>query len=270
MTQALASPGTSRDVTRDLLDSITGRRRAVVSATVAGRVAGLGLLDTHRPAAPAGRWTSVVAEGAWLQPGEPIVEITGSAGEVAVAEDHVLGPLGLASGIAMAAAPLREACPPGLRLSCGGWKKLPAALKPLLRAGLAVAGVTPRLVPGDFVYVPKTSVRMLGGPVAATAAAAALDHGPVSIQVTSVDEAIAVARAGAGIVMVDDGRLDTLRAVHQALGERGLRDALMVAFAGGVTADDLLPARTAGADIVDIGRAILDAPLWDLHVDVVE
>jgi nicotinate-nucleotide pyrophosphorylase (carboxylating) len=36
-----------------------------------------------------------------------------------------------------------------------------------------------------------------------------------------------------------------------------------------VNAKDLQRIADFGADIVDIGRAVLDAPLWDLHMEVV-
>jgi nicotinate-nucleotide pyrophosphorylase (carboxylating) len=95
----------------------------------------------------------------------------------------------------------------------------------------------------------------------------ALDSGPVAMQVVSVDEALAAAHAGCGVVMVDTGSLDDLAAVTDALRTAGFD--LPVAFGGGVSAADLHAAARGGASIVDIGRAILDAPLWDLHLEVV-
>jgi nicotinate-nucleotide pyrophosphorylase (carboxylating) len=68
---------------------------------------------------------------------------------------------------------------------------------------------------------------------------------------------------------VDTGRIADLAAVHRALTAAGYRGGLRLAFGGGVTADDLVPAAEAGADAVDVGRAILDAPLLDLRMRVV-
>jgi nicotinate-nucleotide pyrophosphorylase (carboxylating) len=69
--------------------------------------------------------------------------------------------------------------------------------------------------------------------------------------------------------MVDTGTIDALAAVTAALRMTGRREDVTIAFAGGVTKNQLAAARRAGADVVDIGRYILDAPLWDLHVEVV-
>jgi nicotinate-nucleotide pyrophosphorylase (carboxylating) len=59
-----------------------------------------------------------------------------------------------------------------------------------------------------------------------------------------------------------------LRDVVAALTERNLRDKVRLAFAGGVRVEDLPAVHAAGADTVDMGRAILDAPILDLRLRV--
>jgi nicotinate-nucleotide pyrophosphorylase (carboxylating) len=236
---------------------------------VPGIVAGLGLLDSVELSEPAGQWRAVCTDGDYVTDGEPIVEITGNAWELALAEDHVLGPIGVASGIAQRGLSLHSATPAGLRLACGGWKKLPAAMKPVLRAGLDVAGISHRLVDGEFVYIDKNVVRLLGGVDQAVRAGRVLNHGAVAVQVADAQGALTAVEAGASIVMVDTGTFDVLATVTAALCSAGRREDVTLAFAGGVTKNQLAAAHQAGADIVDIGRYILDAPLWDLHVEVV-
>lgn len=242
----------------------------MVSATEPGVLAGTALLAPSGATLPAGCWTVLVSDGTAVVPGQPLVEVSGSAAQLAAAEDYVMGPLGYASGIATRARQVAGAAPPGLRVVCGAWKKLPAALKPLLRAGLAAAGVAPRLLDGDFVYVDKNVVRLLGSVHAAVAAARTAAHGPAAVQVGSAEQAVTAARAGARAVVVDTGSLADLATADRALGDAGLRAAVVLAFAGGVTIDTLAQARTAGADVVDIGREILNAPLLDLRFEVVE
>ena len=242
-----------------LLSHVRGRWRGVVSATERCIAAGLEIV----PARP------LVAEGAWVLPGQPLAEVVGSAVELARAEDSVLGDLGVASGVATAAARLLAEAPPGLRVVCGGWKKLPAAMKPAVRRGLEAAGVGPRLLDGRFVYVGKNEVALLGGVAAATRAAQTLAHGPVAVQVRDLPSAIAATRSGAGVVMVDNGDLKSLAEIDDVLRSTGLRTSVLLAFGGGVTSDDLAVISAAGADIVDVGRAILAAPIIDLRFDVV-
>lgn len=265
---SVAPPVMFRQLTQELLARVTGRFRGLVSATEPGVVAGLALLDAAVAGHDIGTWRLIAVEGSAASAGQPLIEIIGTAGELAAAENVVLGPLGYAGGIAKRCRDIRDACPSDLRVACGGWKKLPTALKPLLRAGLDAGGVTPRLVEGDFVYVDKNTAQMLGGVAAAAAAGVALNHGRVAVQVATADEALAAVAAGARIVMDDTGSVDVLRAIDDALSSNGIRDHVTLAFAGGVRPEDLSAVRAAGADVVDLGRAILDAPLWDLHLEV--
>ncbi len=257
-----------RRITKELTDTLPGPRRAVVSATEPGIVAGLATLHPEEVPDPAGRWTPMCDEGTHVDAHTPILEVVGTAWEIAVASDHVLGTLGVAGGIARRALELRAAAPPGLVIVCGAWKKLPAAMKPVLRAGLDVAGIGHRLAPGEFVYIDKNVVRMIGSVEAAVTAGRALGHGPVAVQVDGVDEALRAVDAGCGIVMVDTGNLHDLANVQAALVASGRRAQIQLAFGGGITATSLTAAYERGAEIVDIGRAILNAPLWDLHLTV--
>jgi nicotinate-nucleotide pyrophosphorylase (carboxylating) len=260
--------GGAADIAQRLFATVDGQYRAVVETTEAGLIAGLRFVDPEAVPASAGRWRLLVDEGAPVSAGTELVEIVGAAHELGVAEDYVLGPLGFAGGIATRAAAFRAAAPHGLSLACGGWKKLPHALKPLLRAGLAAAGLLPRLVEGDFVYMSKNAVTLLGGVERAIRAGMAVEHGPVAVQVKSVDEAMFAYRAGGRIIMVDTGDIADLAAVNEALVGAGCRDEVHLAFGGGVRLEDLGAVRAAGADAADIGRAILDAPLLDLRMTI--
>ena len=254
----------AHDLAARLFAGVDGCFEAVVEATEPGLLAGTGFLDPAKAPAPAGEWQLLVEEGSPVESGQPLIKVRGTATELGVAEDYILGSLGFASGIARRASAIRAIAPPGLAIACGGWKKLPPALKPLLRVGLAVAGVLPRLVEGDFVYLGKNSVTLLGGVQSAIAAGLAATHGPVAIQVKTLNEALHAANCGAGIIMVDTGDLADLREIASVLADRGLR----IAFAGGVRVEDLGAVHDAGAQTVDMGRAILDAPLLDLRMRV--
>lgn len=261
-----ATSAPPRRITAELVAKAGSRFRATVSPTEPGLVAGTGLVVAPL-SDPSGQWDIVAVEGERADAGQALVLIEGTAWEISVAEDHVLGVLGFAGGIARRGAEIKAAAPDGLRVVCGGWKKLPAALKPVLRAGLDVAGLSHRLLDGDFVYVGKNQVAMLGGVAAAVGAARDLRNGPVSVQIVDAAQALAAVDAGAAVVMVDTGQLADLEAVSTALRARG--DDVLVAYAGGVDSTQLRRIAGLGADIVDIGRAVLDAPLWDLHLEVV-
>jgi nicotinate-nucleotide pyrophosphorylase (carboxylating) len=258
-----------RRITHELLRGVAGRHRAIVSPTAPGIVAAMAHVVPDSINEPVGTWTHLHRDGDRVAAGEPLVEIEGTALEIMVASDHVMGGLGFAGGIATRALEIRAAAPPGLTIVCGGWKKLPVAMKPLLRSALDVAGVGHRLVDGPFVYVDKNAVRLAGGIEGAASAGRRLDHGPVGLQVDSAAEAVRAVGAGTGIVMIDSGELSDLRETDAALREKGWRDRVLLAFGGGVRGEDLQHIAQAGGQIADVGRAVLDAPLWDLHLEVV-
>ena len=78
---------------------------------------------------------------------------------------------------------------------CGAWKKLPSEIKPVLR-GPRAAGVGHRLLPGEFVYVDKNSVALLGGVEQAIKAAAAVDNGPIAVQIKDPNAVTGAVLAG--------------------------------------------------------------------------
>lgn len=252
----------------ELLAGVAGEHRGTVTAGESGLAAGIDLLLDRVWSVSIGILEGLAADGDDVGKGDPLVAVRGSAAELARAEDMILGDLGVACGVATNAAAIRAAAPDNLRIACGGWKKLPSAMKDAVRAGLDAAGVGPRLVEDDFLYVDKNAVRLLGGLEGAARAGAALDVGPVALQVKDPAEALDACQPGVGIIMVDTGDIDDLAAVDQALRKAGRRSGIVLAFAGGVGADDLVDAQIAGAEVVDVGRAILAQPLLDLRFDV--
>ncbi|WP_206918427.1 hypothetical protein [Alicyclobacillus suci] len=213
-------------------------------------------------------------DGRLLQPGDVILSFRGSAKQVAIAEDRVLGAMMVPSGYATRARRLQLVAGEHLRVVCGGWKKIPQALKPGLHAALAAAGIGMRMVDGPFVYIDKNYVRMFGGVAQALAAAAQFSDRAKVIQLRGdlcpiEEEARQAVDGGAQVVMIDTGRLQDIAAVQNVLVTRNVRASIRIAFAGSVTEDSVLLLRELPVDLVDVGAAILDAPMVDMRVDVV-
>ena len=58
--------------------------------------------------------------------------------------------------------------------------------------------------------------------------------------------------------------------VDLVLREQGLRRKVKIAFGGNIKIEDLKKFREFPFDIVDIGKAIVDAPLLDMRMDIIE
>jgi nicotinate-nucleotide pyrophosphorylase (carboxylating) len=157
----------------------------------------------------------------------------------------------------------------------GGWKKMPGALKEMIRSAVAAGGGQPRMVPGPFAYLDKNYVALLGGIRESLAAVAHLDDHAKVVQVKGryadvAAEACQAAEHGADVVFVDTGRAEDVSRATEALARRGLRDRVLVAFGGGVALEDLDALKALDLDILDIGRQIVDAPLLDMRLEIVE
>ena len=151
---------------------------------------------------------------------------------------------------------------------------MPVEIKQELRAALDIGGVDTCILPRPFLYLDKNYIRIFGSLTRALEAARFFPGRPVVIQLHSDtrligEEAITAARHGGQILMVDTGRICDLREVSGVLRQDDLRRRVQIAYASGLRLSDLENLQNEDLDIVDIGRAILDAPLIDFRYDVV-
>jgi nicotinate-nucleotide pyrophosphorylase (carboxylating) len=245
--------------------AITARERGIFSgAARLKQLAGeLGLEVT---------WSA--PEGYALEPGSCLFRGRGEATAIIRAEEMLLGVVGKPSGVATAAAGFVRQAGERIKVVCGAWKKVAPEIRGELRQAIATGGAGIRITERPFIYLDKNYVRLLGGVEPAVDRARAYD--PERVIVVQIRgegrpiaaEAEAAVKAGAGIIMVDTGHLKDLANVVTAAQQGGWREKVKLAFAGGVTPAGLEEVIDAGADIVDVGRAIIDAPLLDLSLDV--
>lgn len=212
-------------------------------------------------------------DGAAVRAGERVLVFRGTARAIAMAEDRVIGCIAKPSGIARATAKAVAAAEGKVRIVAGAGKKMPQHFKPALRHAVRIGGAEACISPRPFIYLDKNYVRMFGS-VTATLAGVAHMEGFVKVvqlrgEIESIaDEARAAAAGGADVIMVDTGILPDLDAVSAALREAGLRERVSLAFAGVIRLDDIAEIRSHDMDILDIGQAIVDAPLADCRLDV--
>jgi nicotinate-nucleotide pyrophosphorylase (carboxylating) len=214
-----------------------------------------------------------LADGKPVQPGDEVLRLTGAPLQIAMAEERLIGLVAKPSGIATAANRFVERAGGRLQIVSGAWKKLPFSQKDMIRAAITAGGAAPRIADWPFAYLDKNIVSMLGGVQSALDAVTAypeLSGCQRIIQVVDADDACVAARGGAHIVFVDTGRLDDVTTVSDALRAAGLRDRVRLAFGGGVQLTDIDRLRGLDVDIVDVGRAIVDAPLLDMRFQVVD
>ena len=217
----------------------------------------------------------IAAEGEFLKRGDRVFIGKGNAEQVARAEEVLLGVIGKPSGVATAAYNFVHQAKGEVDIVCGAWKKVLPEIRADLRNAIATGGAKIRITDEPFVYLDKNYIRMFGSIKAAVDQAKLYDKKRVIVvqlkgeRLPIEDEAEEAIEAGADILMVDTGKLDDLRNVVKNTNILRLNREIKFAFAGGVTLGKIKDVIAAKANIVDVGRAIIDAPMLDFSLDVI-
>jgi nicotinate-nucleotide pyrophosphorylase (carboxylating) len=203
----------------------------------------------------------------------PVLRLQGSAKSLAMAEDCVPGAIGKSSGIARAARHAQDLAGGRVRVVSGAAKKMPDEIKAQVRRAIHCGGVSVRLTDRPFLYLDKNYVRMFGGVRQTLAAVPAMTGYVRAIQLRGqiaslASEARAAIEAKAEILMVDTGRLEDLDTVVAMVRESARREVTTIAFAGDIAMTDISTIVAHEVDILDVGRAIIDAPMVDIKFDV--
>lgn len=206
---------------------------------------------------------------------EEILVFHGSPQAVAMAEDCLPGCIAKPTGIARAARRACELAAGRVRVVSGAAKKMPEEIKPHIRRALEAGGVACRIADGPFLYLDKNYVRMFGG-VRKTLQGVSHLHGRTVVvqlrgEIEPLEaEAAAAIEAGADILMVDTGRVEDLELTAALLRASGRRRAVTLALAGDIALADIPDLAGRDVDILGLGRALVDAPLADLKMDVLD
>ncbi len=262
-----------RDIRDDIFRGVAGDR---VSATVSVEADGVlfGLEAARRHADALGLNVTVrSSDGKPVRWGDVVLLVQGSPKAIAQGEEVLVGAMAKASGIATASAEAVRRAGKRVEIVSGGWKKMPPELKPVVRDAVRAGGARPRITDEPFVYLDKNYLRLLGGIRPALEAAANLSDRVRVIQVrgeyrTIADEAAEAVAAGAGILMVDTGNPGDLERVAVRMRALGIRDRVRIAFAGNIALADIGALAALDVDILDVGAAIVDAPILPMRFDV--
>ncbi|MEE8398896.1 MAG: hypothetical protein V3S89_07810 [Desulfobacterales bacterium] len=262
------------DIRDRIFESLVGRDfEATVFAEEPGILAGMSgaLIEAEA----AGCTPHALAkDGDPLNEGEAILHLQGSAIQLARAEETVMGALAKPSGIASATRQLVDRAGKRLQIVGGGWKKMPGTLKEMVREAVGIGGAEPRIDDPPLLYLDKNYVRLLGGVERTLDAVSHLDGYRRVLQIgsdtLSLEEETRIAvKKGVSTLFVDTGEMGDLDVVIRTLVELGVRDQIRLAFGGGVTLQEVDRLAERGVDALCIGRAIVDAPLLNLRMEVV-
>jgi nicotinate-nucleotide pyrophosphorylase (carboxylating) len=211
--------------------------------------------------------------GAMVRPAEIIATLEGNAKQMALGEEELIGWISKASGIATAAWKAKKAAGKGLRVVCGAWKKMPPPIKDLVRQAIADGGIQYRIADKPFLYLDKNYIKVLGGVGNTLQSVRLLQDRTLVVQLKGegeglLREALLTAQGGADIIMIDTGRKEDIGWIDSGLRKKGLREFVQIAFGGNIGIEDLGDLKKLPVEIIDIGQAVVDAPLLDMRMDI--
>jgi nicotinate-nucleotide pyrophosphorylase (carboxylating) len=217
---------------------------------------------------------SITEEGMQVRAGDVLVRFRGTPKQIAMAEEVLIGLIAKPSGIATATHDFVKKAGGRPQIVCGAWKKMPPQLKDTIRRAIVAGGGSFRIASEPFVYLDKNYVKMLHGVQGCLEAASVLNGSAKVVQLKGrykdiAQEACEAASHGAAIVFIDTGLREDIGRVSAALSGLGLRDNVRIAFGGNIKLEDITELKSMDVDILDIGRAIVDAPLLDMRMEVI-
>jgi nicotinate-nucleotide pyrophosphorylase (carboxylating) len=214
-------------------------------------------------------------EGNTVKEGDEVARISGNPKQIALAEDLLTGFIAKPSGIATATQRFVAEAGETIQIVCGSWKKMPIALKETIRKAIVTGGGYFRISRDPFIYLDKNYIRMFGGIKNSLQAVKDFTGYKKVVQIKGRQKDIAMesleaAESKADIIYIDSGQPDDIQTVTAILNQKGLRDKVKIAFGNNVKIEDIDRLRNMDVDIIGIGREIVDAPLLDLRMEIVE
>ncbi|MCS7104645.1 MAG: carboxylating nicotinate-nucleotide diphosphorylase [Thermofilaceae archaeon] len=92
----------------------------------------------------------------------------------------------------------------------------------------------------------------------------------IEVEVSSPEEALEAAEAGADIVMLDNFSVEDVKRTIELLEKAGLRDKVVVEVSGGVTLENIGGYAEAGPDVISMGWLTHSAKAVDMSLEIVE
>lgn len=215
-----------------------------------------------------------VASGSEFEGGSALIEVEGDLRRLLEVERLTLNLLSHACGVATAtrrAVELARRANPRVRVAATR-KTLPGLRYFEKRAVEAGGGDPHRLSLSDMVLIKDNHLRYFGSVRAAVEAArrAASFATKIEVEVSSPEEALEAARAGADVVMLDNFAPERAREAIELLERAGLRGRVVVEVSGGVTLENIEEYARAGPDVISMGWITHSARAIDMSLEVLE
>jgi nicotinate-nucleotide pyrophosphorylase (carboxylating) len=261
--RALAEDVRDGDVTTQATVADGASATATITQKAPGVVFGLDVAEeAFRQADPDVRVERLAPEGAWQEPGTPVLRIAGAAGGILMAERTALNFLQRLSGIAtLTARYVRAIEGTGARIL--DTRKTTPTLRPLEKAAVVAGGGTShRFGLFDMVLIKENHAAAAGGVGAAVRAARErFPDLPLEVECRTAAEVAEALAAGAPRILLDNMTPEEMRAIAADVGDRAVLEA-----SGGIDLGTVRAAAETGVHFVSVGALTHSAPALDLSL----
>jgi nicotinate-nucleotide pyrophosphorylase (carboxylating) len=259
----------SGDLTSGALAPL-GRCRAEIRAKEPGVVAGVeeaSALFSHfgisvAPALP---------DGGACRAGSLVMALEGDAEGILLVERTALNILSRMSGIATATrAMAAEAGKVNPSLRIAATRKTCPGMRALDKKAVVLGGgEAHRATLSGMILIKDNHLKLVSLEEAIRRARGRCPPGKIEVEVTSGEEAVRAARAGAGVIMFDNMEPDAIREAIRDLAARDLRKQLLLEASGGIGEENLSDYASLDLDRISSGSLTHSVRGLDLSLEVV-
>ena len=212
-----------------------------------------------------------VADGGKIKNEQVIMEVSGDAQTILSVERTMLNLLSRMSGIATTTRTLVEKLEKaGVKAKIAATRKSPPGMLYFDKRAVIIGGGDPhRLHLDDMILIKDNHLSIVGNVEVAVKKAKACSSftKKIEVEVTSVEDALKAAQAGADIVMLDNFPPKQVRDAHEMLRKAGFSSVLLEA-SGGITDKTFLEYATAQVDIISMGELTHSVKALDISLEI--
>jgi nicotinate-nucleotide pyrophosphorylase (carboxylating) len=210
---------------------------------------------------------AVARDGQDVSPGDVIGTVEGTVSSILKGERVALNFLQRLSGIASETRRYVQAVE-GLPTQILDTRKTTPGLRVLEKYAVKVGGGrNHRMHLGDGILIKDNHLlvhRSVGGGLKEAIAQAKKEaSGSVEVEVRSVEEALEASEAGAGVVMLDNMKIEEMRRAVELVKGRALLEA-----SGGITLDNVRAVAETGVDFISVGAITHSPKALDISLEV--
>lgn len=190
-------------------------------------------------------------DGVGIKRGDVILEVSGNARSILVAERLVLNFLGRMSGIAT----LTRSC---VRRSKGatiaGTRKTTPGFRKFEKKAIKIGGGHPhRFNLAEAILIKDNHIKIAGLEVVIDKARELYPEKDIEVEVENINDAIKAAQLGADVIMFDNMALEDIMNAVKKIKRAGLRTRVKLEASGGITPDNLDDYIDTGVDMISMG-----------------